>query len=102
STNRTQLEISDYVDRYVKDRISSAEGVAFANIMGFRKPSLRVWLDRRALAARGLTVVDIEAAVRRENIELGAGGLESKQRDFTLRTARGYRTPEEFAKLVVM
>lgn len=101
SATRTPLEVSDYVERYVRDRISSVEGVAFPIMFGFRKPSLRVWLDRRALAARGLTVADVEGALRRENVELGAGRLESTQRDFTLRTARNFQTPDEFEQLVI-
>ena len=101
SATRSALDMSDYVDRYVRDRITSVDGVAFAIIFGYRKPSLRIWLDRRALAARNLTVVDIENALRRENVELGAGSLESQQRDFTIRTARNYQTPEDFAQLVI-
>ncbi|MBY0508808.1 MAG: efflux RND transporter permease subunit [Rhodospirillaceae bacterium] len=101
SPSRDALALSDYVDRYVRDRITAVDGVAFAIIFGYRKPSLRIWLDRRALAARDLTVVDIENALRRENVELGAGSLESQQRDFTIRTARNYQTPEDFSQLVI-
>jgi len=101
SETRSALDMSDYVDRYVRDRITAVDGVAFAIVFGYRKPALRIWLDRRALAARNLTVVDVENALRRENVELGAGSLESQQRDFTLRTARGYQSPEDFAQLVI-
>ena len=62
------LELSDYVNRYILDRFTSIEGVAYAWIGGERKKSLRVWLDRRAMAARGLTIVDVENALRRENV----------------------------------
>jgi multidrug efflux pump len=101
SSSRSAMEVSDYVDRYVRDRISSIEGVAFTWFGGERKKALRVWLDRRALAARNITVTDVEQALRRENIELGAGLLESAERDFTLRTARNFQTPEDFARLVI-
>ncbi|MSO72955.1 MAG: efflux RND transporter permease subunit [Rhodospirillaceae bacterium] len=101
SAKRSPLEISDYVERYIRDRITAVDGVALVQVYGFRKPSLRIWLDRRALAARNLTVVDIENALRRENVELGAGALESQQRNFTLRTARNFETPDDFAQLVV-
>jgi multidrug efflux pump len=101
SATKSALEVSDYVNRYVKDRFTSIDGVAFTMLGGYRKPSLRVWLDRRALAARGLTVADVETALRRENVELGAGVLESQARDFTLRTSRSYQTPEDFAQLVI-
>ena len=101
SPEMSPLELSDYVDRYIIDRMTSIEGVAFAWIGGERKKSLRVWLDRRAMAARGLTVTDVENALRRENIELGAGILESRERDFTMRTARLYKSPEDFSQLVI-
>ncbi|MCB2107754.1 MAG: efflux RND transporter permease subunit [Rhodobacteraceae bacterium] len=101
STTRSAIEVSDYADRFVRDRLSSIEGVATVMIGGERKRALRVWLDRRAMAARGITVTDIENALRRENVELGAGVLESAERDFTLRTARNYQTPEDFAALVI-
>lgn len=96
-----RLELSDYVNRYILDRFTSIEGVAFAWIGGERKKSLRIWFDRRAMAARGLTVSDVENALRRENVELGAGLLESENRDFNLRTARSFNTPEDFARLVI-
>src|SRR5688572_31006547 len=60
---------------------------------------MRVWLDSGAMAARGLTVADVEAALQRENVELPAGRIESTDRDFTLRVRRGYREPADFARL---
>ncbi|MBL8628877.1 MAG: efflux RND transporter permease subunit [Rhodospirillaceae bacterium] len=101
SPTRTPMELSDYVERYMRDRMASIDGVAFTWFGGERKRSMRVWIDRRALAARQITVTDIESALRRENIELGAGLLESESRDFTLRTARTYQTAEDFAQLVI-
>jgi multidrug efflux pump len=101
SPTRSAVELSDYVERYVRDRVSSIDGVAFTWFGGERKRSLRVWLDRRALAARQITVTDVESALRRENVELGAGLLESENRDFTLRTSRTYQSPEDFAQLVI-
>ncbi|MEM1391199.1 MAG: efflux RND transporter permease subunit, partial [Pseudomonadota bacterium] len=60
-----------------------------------------VWIDRRALAARNLTVTDIEGALRRENIEAPAGSIESDARAYTVRIDRAFRTPQDFAELVV-
>jgi len=62
---------------------------------------MRIWLSREALAARALTVADVEAALRSENVELPAGRLESESREFTLRTATGFTAEEDFRKLVV-
>ncbi|KAF1711345.1 multidrug transporter AcrB [Pseudoxanthomonas kalamensis DSM 18571] len=93
------LQLSDYVDRYIRDRFSTIDGVARVRIGGQQRYAMRIWLDRDQLAARGLTVGDVEAALRSENVELPAGRLESQQRDFTLRVSRDYQTPKDFAEI---
>ena len=93
------LELTDYAERYITDRLSAIDGVAAVRIGGQQRYAMRIWLDRQALAARGLTVNDVESALRRENIELPAGRLQSETRDFTLRVTRSYLTPEDFAQL---
>jgi multidrug efflux pump len=93
------MALTDYAERYVVDRLSSIEGVAQVRIGGRQRYAMRIWLDRQALAARGLTVADVEAALRRENIELPAGTLESTTRDFTLRMERGFSGEDEFRQL---
>ena len=97
----SQMELTDCADRYLVDRFSVVEGVAQARIFGEKRFSMRIWLNRKALVARGLTVDDIENALTLENVELPAGRLESRDREFTLRVKRGYREPEDFRKLVV-
>ncbi len=101
STEMDNLELSDYADRYVVDRLSSLDGVSRVRTGGNQRYAMRVWLDSGALAARGLTVADVEAALRRENIELPAGRIESTDRDFMLRVERGYREPADFARLTL-
>jgi multidrug efflux pump len=97
STTMDTLELSDYADRYVVDRFSSLDGVAQVRIGGRQRYAMRIWLDRDQLAARGLTVGDVETALRNENVELPAGRIESADRDFTLRVERNYVKPEDFA-----
>jgi len=97
----SQMELTDYADRHLIDRFSVVDGVAEARVFGQKRYSMRVWLDRRALAARGLTVQDVESALYTENVELPAGRIESEDREFTIRIERGYRTPEDFRRLVV-
>jgi len=101
STAMDTLQLSDYADRYVVDQLSAIDGVAQVRIGGEQRYSMRVWLDRKALAARALTVADVEQALQRENVELPAGRIESESRDFTLRVQRGYLGAEDFAKLVL-
>ena len=95
------LEITDYAERFLVDRFSSVDGVARVRISGARRYAMRIWLDREAMAARGLTVADVESALRSENVELPAGRLESVSREFTLRTDTGYTTAEDFRRLVI-
>ncbi|MDG6348818.1 efflux RND transporter permease subunit [Luteimonas sp. 8-5] len=99
STTMDTLELSDYADRYVVDRLSSLEGVAQVRIGGRQRYAMRVWLDGAAMAARGITPGDVEAALRAENVELPAGRIESGTRDFTLRVERNYTEPKDFARV---
>jgi multidrug efflux pump len=101
SDARSQLEVTDYAERYLVDSFSVVSGVANVRINGARRYAMRVWLDRHALAARQLTVQDVEAALRAENVELPAGRIESLEREFTLRTDTGLHTPQDFRQLVV-
>ncbi|GIU11824.1 efflux RND transporter permease subunit [Shewanella glacialipiscicola] len=101
SDKMTTLELTDYTNRYLSDRFSVVDGVARMRIGGGKVYAMRVWLDRQALASRSLTVADVEAALRAENVELPAGSIESKERQFTVRLERGYRTAEDFANLVI-
>jgi multidrug efflux pump len=101
SDRMTLPELTDYAERYLVDRFSVLDGVARVRVGGAQTFSMRIWLDRRALAARGLTVGDVEDALRKENVELPAGSIESKERQFTVRVRRAFRTAEDFRGLVL-
>ena len=101
SPERSSLELTDYAHRYVIDQLSVVPGIARVAIYNERRYAMRVWINRAALAARALTIADIENALRAENVELPAGRIESKQREFTVRTVTRLKTPEEFRELVV-
>ncbi len=101
SDRMSGLEITDYAERFLTDRFSTVAGVARVRISGERRFAMRIWLDREALAAHGLTVADIENALRSENVELPAGRIESVEREFSLRTDTGLITPQDFRRLVV-
>ncbi len=99
--NMSMLEVTDYAERNLIDRLSTVPGVARVSIGGGRRYAMRIWIDRQALAARQLTVTDIEDALRRENVELPAGRLESRTREFSLRTLVGLDSEEDFRNLVL-
>lgn len=100
SATMSRMQLTDYAERYIVDRLSTIDGVSQINAFGETK-ALRIWIDRDALAARNLTVSDIEAALRAENLELPAGRIESDTRNLTIRIARGYNTAQDFSQLVI-
>jgi len=101
SHTRSVMELTDYADRYIVDALSIVEGVAFVRRSGQRRKAMRIWIDPRRLAARGLTVNDVEDVLRRENVQIPSGRLESSAREFTLRTDTGLVTAEDFQQLVL-
>jgi multidrug efflux pump len=101
SDTRAPLEINDLLNRIVKARLQTVTGVADVRIYGERKYAMRVWLDADRLAAYRLTTQDVEDAIRRNNLELPAGRIESSQREFSVTSQTDLVTPAEFAAVVV-
>ena len=99
--NYDLLQLSDIGDRIVKSRLQTVSGVGRAQIFGERRYSMRIWLSPAELSARGLTVQDVEAAIRSRNVEIPAGRIESQRREFTVRSMGELKTPLEFADLTV-
>jgi multidrug efflux pump len=97
----TTMELTDYAERVLVDRFSSIDGVSRVQIGGNARPAMRVWLSRQKLAARGLTAADVEAALLRQNVELPAGRVEGDTTNLTVRVARAFATPQQFAELVI-
>jgi multidrug efflux pump len=101
SDRMTTAEITDYLDRFVVDRFSTLDGVANVDVIGAQPFAVRIWIDRRALAARNLTVSDVEAALLRNNLELPAGEVESINRQMTVRLNSRLRSIEDFRDIVI-
>ncbi|MFN3465461.1 MAG: efflux RND transporter permease subunit [Terricaulis sp.] len=101
STTLDRMALTDYADRYIVDRLAVLNGVANVQIGGGFRRALRIWLDTNAMAARGITVQDVENALRSQNIELPAGYVQSQERDYQVRVARAFETPEQFQRLPI-
>ncbi|MBI4969504.1 MAG: efflux RND transporter permease subunit [Rhodospirillales bacterium] len=101
SDRHDPLFISDFADRYVKDRLQSLTGVADVIIYGQRRYAMRIWLDRARLAAYRLTPQDVEAALKRQNVEIPAGRIESQKREFTVLSETDLQTPEQFGAVIL-
>nr|MBL8454625.1 efflux RND transporter permease subunit [Zoogloeaceae bacterium] len=101
SERHSPLEMSDFANRVVKPRLQTLPGAADARVFGERRYSMRVWLDRDRLAAFDLTVQDVEEAIRRQNIELPAGRIESQLREFAVVARTDLADTEAFGAVVV-
>jgi multidrug efflux pump len=101
STTLDRMALSDYANRYIIERLSTVDGVAQVRLAGQQLYSMRVWLDPNAMAARGVTVGDVESALNTQNLELPAGALEAPAKDFTIRVARAYANPADFARMPI-
>ncbi|MBI1326146.1 MAG: MMPL family transporter [Alphaproteobacteria bacterium] len=94
-------ELTDYAERYMVERFSVLDGVAQVRVGGAQTYAMRIWINRKELAARNLTVNDVENALRAENVELPAGSIESLDRHFTVRVKRSFRAAQDFRNLVL-
>jgi len=101
SDSLTPLQVNELVNRIVKPRLQTVTGVADVRIFGERKYAMRVWLDPDKLAGYRLTTQDVEDAIRRSNLELPAGRIESQQREFSVTSQTDLVRPEQFAEIVV-
>ncbi|MDF3048046.1 MAG: multidrug efflux pump [Candidatus Midichloriaceae bacterium] len=93
------MELTEYANLYIKDKFSTLDGVSRARIGGALDKSMRVWLKTDELAARNLTVADVEKALNKQNVDLPAGILESKNMDFTVRLLRNFNNEADFKNL---
>jgi multidrug efflux pump len=101
SDTHTPLQINELVNRIVKPKLQTVTGAADVRIFGERKYAMRVWLDPDRLAAYKLTVQDAEDAIRRSNLEVPAGRIESTQREFSVTSNTDLLRPAQFGEIVI-
>ena len=101
SDTHTALQLSEMANLLVKPVLQTAPGAADVTVFGERQFSMRVWLDPDKLAAYRLTVQDVEDALRRSNLEVPAGRIESAQREFNVTAATDLQRPAEFREVVI-
>ena len=101
SDTHNALQLSDMANRLVKPLLQTAPGAADVRVFGERRYAMRVWIDTDRLAAYRLTVQDVEEALRRSNLEVPAGRIESSQREFNITAATDLQTVAQFQDVVV-
>ncbi len=101
SDSMSTLDITDFVSRNIKPKIQTLPGAADVRIFGERRYAMRIWLDPERLAAFRLTPLDVEDALRRQNVEIPSGRIESNQREFTVVSRTDLQRASEFEKVIV-
>ena len=95
------LQLSDLANRVARPILQTATGAAEVRVFGERRYSMRIWLDPDRLAAYRLTVQDVEDALRRSNLEVPAGRIESAQREFNVTASTDLQTVEQFRAVAI-
>src|SRR6185503_15815526 len=94
------LELSSLAENMFKDRLQTITGVSSVIFGGQKRFAIRLWLDSEKMAARGVTVLDVERALKNQNVELPSGNVESYERQLSIQTLGELKTPEEYNELV--
>ncbi len=95
------LDLTTLAERQIKPRLQGVAGVSSVMIGGEKRFAMRLWLDSEKMAARQVTVLDVERALKEQNIELPSGRVENLDREMTIETRGELKTAEEFNELVV-
>lgn len=99
--NLNVLQLTDYANRIAKPMLQTAPGASDVRVFGERKYSMRIWLDPERLASYKLTTQDVEDALRRSNVEVPAGRIESRLREFNVTASTDLQKPVEFRQVVI-
>ena len=101
SDTRSHLEVSDYAENVIAQRLQTIEGVSEIRIFGQKKYSMRIWMDPIKMASLGITTQDVKAALDKENVELPSGKLAGDNTELTVKTIGRFRSEEDFNELIV-
>jgi len=101
SDTRSHLEVNEFAENVIVQRLQTIEGVSEVMIMGQKKYAMRIWMDPDKMAAFSITAQDVKAALDRENVELPSGKVTSNTTELTVKTLGRFRTEEDFNNLIV-
>jgi multidrug efflux pump len=101
SDTKNQLEVSDYAENVIAQNLQTIPGVSSTSIRGQKRYSMRLWMDPKKLVAYGLTPLDVQSALSRENVDLPSGKLSGDQTELIVNTKGRMRTEEEFNNLIL-
>ncbi|MHA3787701.1 efflux RND transporter permease subunit [Flavobacterium hauense] len=101
SATRDPLELSDYAENVIAERLQTIPGVSSVQIWGQKRYAMRMWLDPVKLNAYGVTVGDVRTALNSQNVELPTGKLTGANTELTIKTLGNLATPEQFNNIII-
>ena len=101
SNTRNQLQITEYANNVLVERLQTIPGVSSIQIWGEKRYAMRIWFNPSQLSAYQLTMNDVAAALQRENVELPAGKIAGNATELTVRTFGRLSTEEEFEEIII-
>ncbi|MBS1765200.1 MAG: efflux RND transporter permease subunit [Bacteroidetes bacterium] len=101
SDTKNQLQVSDFAENVIAERLQTIPGVSSVQIWGQKKYAMRIWMDPARLAAFRLTPLDVLNALNNENVELPAGKLAGNKTELIVNTYGKLKDPEQFNNLVI-
>lgn len=102
SDTRNVLELSDYAENVIAERLQTIPGVSTVQIWGQRKYAMRLWIDPVRMASYGITVADVRAALQSQNVELPSGKLTGASTELAIKTLGNLSTEEEFNNIIII
>jgi multidrug efflux pump len=101
SDKRSILEVSDFAENVISPRFETIEGVSEIRIWGFKRFSMRIWMDPNRMASMGVTTQDVKAALDKENVELPSGKLQGDNTELVVKTIGRFTNAEDFNNMIV-
>lgn len=102
SQSRNALELSDYAENVISERIQTIPGVSSVQIWGQKRYSMRIWMDPLKLNAYGITVADVRNALDKQNVELPSGKLTGTNTELMVKTLGNLSTEKEFNDIIIV
>ncbi|MGC4039721.1 MAG: efflux RND transporter permease subunit [Flavobacterium sp.] len=102
SDTKDALELSDYAENVIAERLQTIPGVSSVQIWGQKRYSMRLWIDPVKLSSYGVTVSDVRTALEQQNVELPSGKLTGANTELTVKTMGNLSKPEEFNNIIII
>ena len=102
SQSRNALELSDYAENVISERMQTIPGVSSVQIWGQKRFAMRIWMDPIKLNAYGITVADVRNALDKQNVELPSGKLTGANTELMVKTLGNLSTEKEFNHIIIV